>query len=69
MYKINSEKRYEVTFVKDTARFKTGDKTMAGMVLAIKFLNWGMVKADREFYADAKAAGCDELIEKQKTVE
>lgn len=69
MYKINSAKRYEVTFVKDTARFKTGDKTMVGMVLAIKFLNLGLVKADREFYADAKAAGCDELIKKQKTVE
>ena len=63
-YTINSTKRYEVTFTKDTDKFKKGDKSHVGMALCIKFLNSGLVTAEKEFYADAKAAGCDKLIKK-----
>lgn len=69
MYKINSCKRYKVTFLRDTERFKTGDESYVGMAIAIEFLNLGLVKADKELYADAKAAGCDKLIKKSNVTE
>lgn len=64
MYKIYSAKRYKVTFLKAAGAFKKDDTTKVGMAIAIKFLNKGWVKAERELYADAKAAGCDKLIKK-----
>lgn len=67
MYKIDSCKRYKVTFLKDTERFKTGDESYVGMALAIEFLNLGLVKADKELYADAEAKGCRDRIKKIKS--
>ena len=67
MYKIDSCKRYKVTFLKDTERFKAGEESYVGMAIAIKFVNLGLVKAERELYNDAKAAGCDDLIKKAKS--
>lgn len=68
-YKINSTKRYKVTFLKDFASYKAGNEAMVSMPIAIKFVNAGLVKADKELFADAKANGADELIKRQKTVE
>ena len=69
MYTINSTKRYKVTFLKDAGAFKKDDETLVGMAIAIKFVNKGWVKADRELYADAKEAGCDKLIKKSTVAE
>ena len=55
--------------MKDTERFKTGDESYVGMAIAIEFLNLGLVKADKDLYADAKAAGCDKLIKKSTVTE
>lgn len=66
-YKINSCKRYKVTFIKDTERFKAGAESYVGMALAIEFLNLGLVKADKEFYAAAEAEGCKDRIKKIKS--
>lgn len=64
MYNIYAAKRYKVTFLKDAGAFKKDDETTVGMAIAIKFLNKGWVKAERELYADAKTAGCEKLIRK-----
>lgn len=64
MYNINSAKRYKVTFLKDAGAFKKDQESMVGMVIAIKYINKGWVKADKELYADAKAFGCDKMIKK-----
>lgn len=66
-YKMDLCKRYEVTFVKDGAKYKAGDKAMVGMVMATRLYRDGKIKATTELMEDAKKMGGEELFGK-KTV-
>lgn len=65
-YKMNLTKRYEVTFVKDGTKYKSGDKVLVGMPLASRFYSEGKIEATNELLNDAKALGCEELFTKRK---
>ena len=56
-YRINLTKRYNVTFVKDGVKYKTGDK----------FYAEGKIEATNELINDARALGCEELFTKRKS--
>ena len=54
-YRINLTKRYNVTFVKDGVKYKTGDEVSVGMALASKFYAEGKIEATNELINDARA--------------
>ena len=66
-YRINLTKRYNVTFVKDGVKYKTGDEVSVGMALASKFYAEGKIEATNELINDARALGCEELFTKGKS--
>jgi len=68
-YNMNLTKRYEVTFVKDGTKYKSGDKVMVGMPLASRFYAEGKIEVTNELLNDAKASGCEELFTKRKRKE
>ncbi len=68
-YKMNLTKRYEVTFVKDGTKYKSGDKVSVGMPLASRFYAEGKIEVSSELLNDAKALGCEELFTKRKRKE
>lgn len=68
-YKMNLTKRYEVTFVKDGTKYKSGDKVLVGMPLASRFYSEGKIEATNELLNDAKTLGCEELFTKRKRKE
>ncbi len=66
-YRINLTKRYNVTFVKDGVKYKTGDEVSVGMALARKFYAEGKIEATNELINDARALGCEELCTKRNS--
>ena len=65
-YNMNLTKQYKVAFIKDGAKYKSGDEVSMNLALASKFFKQGKIEPTNEMIEDAKRLGCDELFKKSR---
>ena len=66
-YKINLAETFEVTFIRDGAKFKKGNTTEVNLALASKFVRQGKIEYTAELKEAAEKAGCADLFKVTKT--
>ena len=65
-YNMDLSEVYKVTFQKDFGAFKAGDETHVSLPIAMKWVKMGIVSETSEITSAATAAGCSDLLKRDK---